>query len=337
MRLALRKMMERDAKINIVAEATSGEDAVHMASVHRPDVITMDIEMPGGCGLEATRKIMSDSPAPIIVISSLTRRGSETAVKALQYGAVDYIPKASSFVDLDIVAIEKELLRKVRYWGERGGSIRLQKSAVGSGTGSGAAKFHPSSLRRTRQPDLILIGASTGGPKALPELFRAVKPLACPVVIALHMPPVYTESFARHLGEMTGHRAKEGADGYRLQAGDVIVAPGGRDLELIRGANGDVVTKVTRHAEYSLHPSVDVLFLSAARLQCSITAIVMTGMGDDGRVGAGALVERGVPVIAQSMESCLVYGMPRAVVDAGHAAATMDIPGMAKTLSSWVA
>ena len=335
MRLALRKMLSRDAGIRVVAEAATGEEAVRLVKSHRPDVITMDIEMPGKSGLEATRAIMAHYSIPIIVISSLTKRGSETAFKALDFGAVDCISKASSFVDLDIVAIEKELLHKVRYWGERRlalAGIRRSEIQAGGETRKHAAVH---TLKLLEKPDLVVVGASTGGPKALPELFSAVAPLTCPVVIALHMPPLYTESFAQHLGDATGHRTREGFDGDTLKDGDVVVLPGGVDTQIRSGGDGRYALRVVANAGYNIHPSVDALFLSAAAVGKSVIAVIMTGMGEDGRVGAVALNKRGFPVIAQSEQSCLIYGMPKAVVDADAASASLSLPEIAQKLSAW--
>lgn len=335
MRLALRKMLSRDPAIRVVAEAATGEEAVRLAKSHRPDVITMDIEMPGQSGLEATRAIMARYSIPIIVISSLTKRGSETAFKALDFGAVDCISKASSFVDLDIVAIERELLHKVRYWGEHRIALAgvLRSSVQAEGDTRKPVAVHP--LRLLEKPDLVVVGASTGGPKALPELLAAVAPLACPVVIALHMPPLYTESFAQHLGDATGHRTREGFDGDTLRDGDVVVLPGGVDSQIRADGGGRYGLRVVPNAGYNIHPSVDALFLSAAAVGKSVVAVIMTGMGEDGRVGALALNKRGFPVIAQSEQSCLIYGMPKAVVDAGAASASLSLPEIARRLSAW--
>jgi two-component system chemotaxis response regulator CheB len=335
MRLALRKMLERDPVIRVVAEAATAADAIHMALLHNPDVITMDIEMPGGSGLDATVEIMERSPRPIIVISSLTKDGSETAVQALQKGAVDYISKASSYVDLDIVAIERDLLRKIRYWGEHSQRIARMQARDSELVRARKPGTIPSSVQTSGRPELIVIGASTGGPKALPELFKGVKRLTCPVLIALHMPPIYTESFARHLAEATGHSAREGHDGYRLRDQDVVVAPGGLDTHVQVGLGGGFVMRVRKDPEYTLHPSVDALFLSAARTGRNVAGVVMTGMGEDGRKGATALHQAGHPVIAQSEDSCLVYGMPRAVAEAGVASAVLPLPEIARTMTSW--
>ncbi len=329
MRLALKKMLERDPGIRVVAEARSSEEAVRLAQSHRPDVITMDVEMPGGSGLEATAKIMQLSPCSIIMVSSLTRAAADTTLKAMSLGAVDYIPKASSFVSLDIVAIEKELCRKVHYWAE----LRPRNSPPART----AISLPPTSGKKPRtQPDLVVIGASTGGPKLLPQLFKQLPPLRCPVVIALHMPPIYTQSFAEHMAADCGQNVVEGQDGQRLQAGQVVVAPGGLDSRVeLQGAG--LVLRTFRDEQYGIHPSVDALFSAAAQQARSPVAVVLSGMGDDGLRGGRLLAERQLPLLAQNEATSLVYGMPRAVAEAGLASEVLDLTAIAQRLTAWCA
>lgn len=337
MRLALKKMLANDPMIQVVGEATSGRDALRLAQMHRPDVITMDVEMPDGDGLTATRQIMETCPTAIIMVSSLTRSAADTTLKALELGAVDYIPKASSFVSLDIVAIEKELISKVRYWAQKRPVIPLRR-LTRPATSLPASPVTATDLTRLRplsDPDLVVIGASTGGPKILPELLAGVNPLTCPVVIALHMPPVYTKSFAEHVAAATGHVAMEGYDGMALKPGMVVVAPGGTDSEVHASIEDRYVLRVRLQPDYGIHPSVDALFLSAARNCRSAVGVILTGMGDDGTVGALQMSLRKFPVLCQDEASSLVYGMPRAAAEAGAASAVLSIPEMAQKLNAW--
>ena len=338
MRLALKKMLAHDPMISVVGEATNGRDALRLAQMHRPDVITMDVEMPDGDGLTATRQIMDTCPTAIIMVSSLTKGAADTTLKALELGAVDYIPKASSFVSLDIVAIEKELISKVRYWSRKKPMISMRKSgrsglAVEVKTSSLATDI--SRLRPLSDPDLIIIGASTGGPKILPELLGAVNALACPIIIALHMPPVYTKSFAEHVAAATGHSALEGHDGMALKPGMVVVCPGGTDSEVHASIDDRYVLRVRLQSQYGIHPSVDALFMSAARNCRSAVGVILTGMGDDGTAGALELSLRKFPVLCQDEASSLVYGMPRAAAEAGAASAVLSIPEIAQKLNVW--
>ncbi|MFZ5757548.1 MAG: chemotaxis-specific protein-glutamate methyltransferase CheB [Pseudomonadota bacterium] len=329
MRLALKKMLQNDSAIRVVAEANNGADALRLARLHKPDVITMDVEMPGGGGLDATRLIMEQCPTSIIMVSSLTRAAADTTLQALACGAVDYIPKASSFVDLDIVAIEKELHRKIHYWATRRSPLRVSVATPRPAAATAA-------IRPDGTPDLVVIGASTGGPKVLPQLFAQLPRLRCPVVIALHMPPLYTQSFAEHLASSSGQPASEGRDGMTLEAGMVVVAPGGTDSHIVADARGYRLS-VRRDDRYGIHPSVDALFASAAAHARNPVAVVLTGMGEDGLQGGRALHKRRLPLLAQNEESSLVYGMPRAVAEAGVATDVLDIGGIARRLAAWAA
>jgi two-component system, chemotaxis family, protein-glutamate methylesterase/glutaminase len=328
MRLVLRKMLERDPAIRVVGEATTGEEAVQLVRVLRPDVVTMDVEMPGGGGLEATRLIMEQCPTSIIMVSALTKRAAATTLQALACGAVDYISKASAFVELDIAAIEKELCRKIHYWAER----RPQGKAPETRKETKPARL--SGVQPRGMPDIVLIGASTGGPKLLPQMFRDLPRLPCPVVIALHMPPVYTQSFAEHLAADSGHDVIEGYDGVVLKAGQVVVAPGGTDSHL-QMAGRAYSLRIRREEKYGIHPSVDALFLSAAQHARNPVAVVLTGMGEDGLRGGRQLAERQVPVLAQNEESSLVYGMPRAVAEAGVASEVLSTAQLVQRLTQW--
>ena len=337
MRLALRKMLGNDPAIEVIGEATSGKDAVRLAQMHRPDVITMDVEMPNGDGLEATREIMEKCPTAIIMVSSLTQKSADTTLKALELGAVDYIPKASSYVSLDIVAIEKDLIAKVRYWALKRPVMPLRQLST-RGTTERASPIIGGDLTRLRppsDPDAIVIGASTGGPKILPELLAGIHPLACPVVIALHMPPVYTRSFAEHIASATGHVTMEGYDGMVLKPGTIVVAPGGTDSEIHPSVEDRLVLRVRLNEQYGIHPSVDALFHSAARNLRSAVGVILTGMGNDGTDGALAMSLKCFPVICQDEASSLVFGMPRAAAEAGAASALMPIPEIAQKLNTW--
>ncbi|MDF1821147.1 MAG: chemotaxis-specific protein-glutamate methyltransferase CheB [Alcanivoracaceae bacterium] len=337
MRLALRKMLANDPAINVVGEATSGQDAVRLAQMHRPDVITMDVEMPDGDGLTATRQIMEQCPTAIIMVSSLTQKAADTTLKALDLGAVDYIPKMSSYVSLDIVAIEKELISKVRYWALKRPIMPLRRLS-GTRASEKASPIAGGDLTRIRppgDPDVVVIGASTGGPKILPELLAGIQPLACPLVIALHMPPVYTRSFAEHMASATGHLCVEGHDGMALQPGMVVVAPGGTDSEIHASLEDRFVLRVRTQTQYGIHPSVDALFHSVAKNVGSAAGVILTGMGDDGTQGALAMSLKRFPILCQDEASSLVYGMPRAAAEAGAASALMSIPEIAQKINVW--
>jgi two-component system chemotaxis response regulator CheB len=325
MRIAIRKMVEGHADIEVVGEARTGQMCVEMAETLRPDVITMDVEMPVMDGLEATRQIMARCPTPIIMLSSLTERNSVTTIKALELGAVDFIAKKSSFVQLDIVKIGDELVDKLRFWAKK--RARLVPSAS-KPERSRIDTSLPVSQRKTENqgvPGLIVLGISTGGPATLPQTLKAMGKLKCPMVVAQHMPPMFTSGFARHLSTETGLNVVESFDGMEAKPGIVIIIKGGSDAVIREPFSGRIMLYERTSTEANIHPNADVLFRSAATVSCAVVAVVMTGMGRDGMVGAQELVARkACPVLVQSPDSCIVDGMPSSVIEAGLATAVLD-------------
>jgi two-component system chemotaxis response regulator CheB len=325
MRIAIRKMVEGHADIEVVGEARTGQMCVEMAETLRPDVITMDVEMPVMDGLEATRQIMARCPTPIIMLSSLTERNSVTTIKALELGAVDFIAKKSSFVQLDIVKIGDELVDKLRFWAKK--RARLVPSASKTER-SRIDTSLPVSQRKTENqgvPGLIVLGISTGGPATLPQTLKAMGKLKCPMVVAQHMPPMFTSGFARHLSTETGLNVVESFDGMEAKPGMVIIIKGGSDAVIREPFSGRIMLYERTSTEANIHPNADVLFRSAATVSCAVVAVVMTGMGRDGMVGAQELVARkACPVLVQSPDSCIVDGMPSSVIEAGLATAVLD-------------
>lgn len=330
MRIAIRKMVEPFDDIQVVGEARTGQMAVEMVENLKPDVVTMDVEMPVMDGLEATKQIMTRAPTPIIMLSSLTERNSVTTLKALENGAVDFIAKKSSFVQLDIVKISEELVEKLRYWGKR----KPGRVSGGARPASTTPAFFRSAeppasvkLRRAESalaPSLVVLGISTGGPATLPQTLKAMAPLQCPMVVTQHMPPMFTNGFARHLKMETGHEVVESSDGMELKPGMIVIARGGTDVFVREPFPGQVMLYERTHPEAVIHPNADVLFRSAASVSGPVLAVVMTGMGSDGTKGAQELVSRkGSPVMAQLPESCIVDGMPSSVIQAGLATAIL--------------
>lgn len=337
MRTALRKMLQVDPEIEIVGEARNGRIAIEMAEQFAPDVITMDVEMPEMDGLAATREIMRCKPTPIIMISSLTERGAAITLKALEYGAVDFIPKKSSFVQLDIVQIGEELLTKVRHWSRarlrgaaRGGAsitpTRLSESASASALRKATSRGRPA---------LIVIGVSTGGPAALPQMLATMGRLTCPMVIAQHMPSLFTKSLAATLKGDTGLDVVEGEDAMPLSPGRIVIAPGGTDSVVREPLPGHLTLYTRMRPDLPIHPSVDVLFSSATALQGPVAAVILTGMGSDGVQGARTLADKGFPVLVQEPSTCVVDGMPGAALSAGVGSDVLSLADIGRRLKRW--
>ena len=325
MRIAIRKMVEGHPDIQVVGEARTGLMCVEMAEQLKPDVITMDVEMPVMDGLEATRQIMTRCPCPIIMLSSLTERNSVTTIKALQLGAVDFIAKKSSFVQLDIVKIGDELVDKLRFWAKK--RSRFAIGGLKPAASSTPDITQPVYQRKTENqgvPGLIVLGISTGGPATLPVMLKSMGKLKCPLVVAQHMPPMFTSGFATHLRTETGLDVVESSDGMEAKPGMVIIIKGGTDIVIREPFPGRIMLYERTQADAPIHPNADVLFRSAASVSCATVAVVMTGMGSDGMKGAQELVARkGSAVLAQTPDSCIVDGMPSSVIEAGLATAVL--------------
>jgi len=337
MRIAIRKMAESDPEIEIVGEARTGQMCVEMAEALRPDVITMDVEMPVMNGLEATRQIMGRCPCPIIMLSSLTERNSVTTIKALELGAVDFIAKQSSFVQLDIVKIGGELVEKIRFWAKKRSRFARTPPATPSGAvqvpvpAAPTAARPPAMLNLRRPPPpgvpgVIVLGISTGGPATLPQMLKAMGgPLRCPLIVAQHMPPMFTSGFAAHLRTETGLDVVESSDGMEAIPGRVVIIKGGTDAVIREPFPGRLLLQERTNEAAPIHPNADVLFRSAVSLSCNVAAVIMTGMGSDGCQGAQELVARkGSAVYVQDPATCIVDGMPGSAIQAGLATAVLS-------------
>ncbi|MFD0668614.1 chemotaxis-specific protein-glutamate methyltransferase CheB [Ramlibacter sp. MAHUQ-53] len=340
MRIAIRKMAESDPEIQIVGEARTGQMCVDMARELRPDVITMDVEMPVMDGLEATRQIMASAhPCPIIMLSSLTERNSVTTIKALELGAADFIAKKSSFVQLDIVKIGGELVEKIRFWAKQKSRLRPPGAALAPATPIAARPAVAAPVLRRAEasgpPGVVVVGISTGGPATLPQMLKAMGgALRCPMVVAQHMPPMFTSGFAAHLRNETGLDVVESTDGMELPPGRIVIIKGGTDAVLREPLPGKLTLFERTSEGAPIHPNADVLFRSAAALACRSVAVVMTGMGSDGTQGAKDLVARKAsPVYAQDPNSCIVDGMPGSIINAGLATAILDPQGLGARLA----
>ncbi len=327
-------MLEEDADVRVVDTARDGLEAIEKVKRLRPDLVTMDIEMPRMDGITALKRIMAEHPVPVMMISSLTQEGAQATVEALQAGAVDFIPKQMSYVSLEISKIKAELIEKVKsIVGSRSRLFRRGRSAYGAGTSGGARPAVTGPPLRCHGVRLLAIGVSTGGPFALQKVIPVLpKDFPIPVAIVQHMPPHFTRSLAERLNTLSALKVTEAAPIMRVEPGMVLIAPGGRHLVFRASKLGVIVA--TPEEPSTLHrPSVDVMFSSACQAyHGQVLALVMTGMGKDGLEGTRLIKQRGGKVVAQSEETCVVYGMPKAVVDAGLADAVLPVEDLADAL-----
>ena len=333
-------MLESDPEIRVIATAHDGRDGIEKIARLRPDLVTLDIEMPGMDGLTALKVIMRDYPVPVLMVSSLTTEGAETTMEALHLGAVDFVSKDLSFVSVDIVKIKLELIAKVkeiassRYLNLR---FRLMKTgqaqpAMKSGD---ARPVRSSSFRPpAERPEAVVLGISTGGPLALLDMIPKLPAgFSLGIAVVQHMPPHFTKTMAERLNSLSKVGVKEAEEGEALEPGKVLIAPGGKHLTFTR--NGGILRTIISDEPGNtvFRPSADIMMLSAvAAAQRPLVGVIMTGMGKDGLHGLKAIKEKGGFIIAQDEESCVVYGMPKAAVDEGIADSVLSLSAIPDAL-----
>ena len=315
-RMALTRMIESDPALCVTETAQSGREALEkIASLH-PDVVTLDIEMPGMNGLETLKRIMREFPCSVIMVSSLSQEGAETTLEALAWGAFDYVPKQLSGTSLDIVRIREDLIAKIKAAAESKAHVVMKipsHAAVARARSIATAAVRAS-------PDIVAVGTSTGGPQALQEILPLLPAdLPVGVLIVQHMPPGFTAPFAQRLNNLCKVTVREAADNDSVEPGVVYIAPAGGHMTIFRGARSQVAIRISSTPQGMLHiPSVDVMMLSVAEVfRSAAMGIIMTGMGSDGLEGMRAIAREGGITIGQDKSSCIVYGMPRVCAENG--------------------
>ena len=327
-RKVIKQMLSRSPFIEVVGAARDGNEALEMVEQLRPDVVTCDLIMPVLDGVGFVREQMSRRPVPIVIVS-IANDGSELALTALDAGAVDFVQKPTALATEKMFEINDELVEKVK--AAAGVQMaRLQTTLVRE-----PAVSLPTDAPRAGLVDIVVLGISTGGPQALKYLIPQLpENFPVPLVMVMHMPVGYTEMYAQKLGEISRLKVSEAREGDVVKAGAVLLAPAGRHLTLNRQANGTVVAHLDARPFDSTHrPSVDVLFQSAAELFGSRTlGVVMTGMGSDGKQGAAWIKSQGGLVFTEAEQSCIVYGMPLSVVEAGLSDKSVPLERMAQSI-----
>ena len=325
MRKSLKDMLSRSPELEVVGAARDGRDALAMVAELAPDVVTCDLVMPEMGGLDFVRAQMARRPVPIVLLSVVDSDAAEV-LQALDAGAVDFVHKPTARASDRVLDIAPELIAKVK----AAGGVPQDRLRLPP-PDSGVAVAVPARLL-SRRVGVVVIGVSTGGPQALRQVLPLL-PADCPVpiVVVIHMPAGYTELYAQKLDEICAVKVLEARDGLALEPGTVWIAPAGRQLTLRADADGQVRANLSAEPRDTPHrPSVDVLFASAAKVfGAKALAIVMTGMGTDGRDGAAWIKARGGTVLTESEATCVVYGMPRSVMESGLSDASVPLERMA--------
>lgn len=311
MRKLIKEFLSEDPRIMVIDTARNGQEAIDKTLKLKPDVITMDVEMPVLNGIDAARTIMNRSPVPIIMLSSTTKVGAENTILAMEAGAIDFIAKPSGAISLDLHKVKNSLIEKV---------ITSSKANISTKKALSPYKLENVQkriLKREHKDKLVLIGTSTGGPRALQQVITKLPTdLDAPVVVVQHMPAGFTRSLADRLNSLSNVSVKEAEDHELLQKGYVYIAPGGFHVRLYEKMERLYVSLHKDDPVGGHRPAVNVLFSSASKLKdYQKIAVIMTGMGSDGTEGIVDLKEAGsTVVIAEAEESCIVYGMPKTAV-----------------------
>ncbi|MFH7565562.1 protein-glutamate methylesterase/protein-glutamine glutaminase [Oceanimonas smirnovii] len=347
-RRRLSEILQQDPLLEVIDTAANGKEAIDKAKSLRPDVITMDIEMPVMDGITAVREIMKTTPTPVLMFSSLTHDGARATLEALDAGAMDFLPKRFEDIARSKEEAISQLQQRVRAIARRRPRAAVSRTTPVSST---VAPRTPVSSRFSREPvaapaasapperrslprrsgksyQLLAIGTSTGGPVALQAVLTKLPAnFPHPVVLVQHMPGTFTTAFAARLDGLCQIRVKEAEDGDMLRPGHAYLAPGGRQM-MLEGRPGAARLRILDgNDKVNYKPCVDITFASAANIYGGkVLAVVLTGMGADGRDGSRLLKEQGASIWAQDEETCVVYGMPQAVAKAGIATESLPLP-----------
>ncbi|NSL56411.1 protein-glutamate methylesterase/protein-glutamine glutaminase [Uliginosibacterium aquaticum] len=321
-RQILTAILGREADIVVVGQAADPLIARDRIKELNPDVLTLDVEMPRMDGLEFLEKLMRLRPMPVVMVSSLTERGADVTLRALELGAVDFVTKPKLGVAEGLEEYAQEIVAKIR----AAARSQVRKRSAGPHV----PLVVPSSIKGASEK-LILLGASTGGTEAIKDVLLDMPPSCPPIVIVQHMPAGFTASFAKRLDGLCRISVKEAQSGERIVPGHAYIAPGGRHLVLKR-SGAFYLTELNDDEPMSLHrPSVDKLFHSAVpNVGANAVAVLLTGMGKDGAQGMLALKQKGVYTVAQDEASCVVFGMPREAIQLGAADAVLDLGKVAE-------
>jgi two-component system chemotaxis response regulator CheB len=331
MRTAIERMLISDPGIELIGSAANGREAVEKVVRLRPDVITMDIEMPIMDGLHALKEIMRLCPTPVLMVSSLTKEGAKTTLDAIELGAIDYVPKPGSTLSASILTLKDELLQKIH--AAAGCQPKAVKLEYIPGKRQAKRASTPADEIINRA---VFIGASTGGPPAVQKILSIIDPsLPAPVIVAQHMPKAFTAAFASRMNMLCGIKVKEANDGETLQNSIAYICPGDHQTRVTRSMDGKFCFSIVSNSNEQdrFAPCINTLFFSAAKeFAHKAVGVILTGMGEDGVRGLKNIKLMGGLTIAQDRASSVVYGMPRAALEQEAAVRILNLDEIAKEI-----
>ncbi len=327
-----------DAGVAVVGEAGDGAEALSVVAETRPDVVTMDVEMPGMGGLEAVERLMDETPTPVLMLSAHTAEGAEVTFEALERGAVDFFSKPGGEVSTGVSRESDRLIEAVRSVADADldAATRDRRERGGAASASGpSGPVGPTGASGDATVDVdgpltVVIGASTGGPNAVERVMSALPMADCRVVIVQHMPEAFTSRFADRLDGASAYDVREASDGARVGSGEAIVARGGSHTRIDGYRSGRLRLKLDEDDSQSVTPAADVTMRSAAAVvDDPLVGVVLTGMGADAAEGIRAMADAGARTIAQSEDTCVIYGMPKRAVETGGVGEVCDLDEVA--------
>jgi two-component system chemotaxis response regulator CheB len=321
-RQALARMLSGEPDLEVVGQAVDGRDGLDKVRALRPDVVTLDVQMPRMGGLEALERLMADDPLPVLLLSSQTREGADVTLRGLELGALDFVDKSRVQGNMNLLNLAEELKAKIRAIA----SVHVPRRT---------AEERPLEvLPRKTRADVVVIATSTGGPPALQAILpRLPRGLPTAVMVVQHMPVGFTRSLAERLASRSALAVREAEDGEPVEPGTVLVAPAGTHTK-VRRRGSQVKVVLDDEPRQALHrPSADVLMATVARVYgARALGVVLTGMGSDGTEGLRAIQEHGGRTLAEAEESCVIYGMPKAAMEAGVVDESVPLERMAEAI-----
>ncbi len=350
MRKLISEFLTEDPRIDVIGTARNGQDAISKIKLLKPDVVTLDVEMPVMNGLEALEVIMKECPASVVMVSSTTKEGADSTLTAMQNGAFDFIQKPSGAISLDLIKVRQEIIDKV-ISASRANVHKLKKNAKKMESILAESEIYSKIelnkyYKNNKETNdwvyssrkIILIGTSTGGPRALQTVMTELpESIDAPILVVQHMPAGFTKSLAERLNSLCQIHVKEAEEGELIQKGTAYIAPGGYHLKVKKVGRELAIALDQSQLRNGHRPSVDVMFESVSEIDdYSKIAVIMTGMGSDGANGLIHLKERGqVKAIAESQETSIVFGMPKAAIATHLVDNVEDVGKIAKTIVSY--
>ncbi len=349
MRKLISDFLSEDPRIEVIGTARNGQDGIKKLAELKPDVITMDVEMPVLNGLDALKYIMKNHPVPVVMLSSTTNEGANNTLTAIQYGAIDFIAKPSGAISLDLHKIKDDLVNKILSASKVSTKQLINLSTDRNLTIKHDESYSKMELEKSSSPivfegknkmnKLVCIGTSTGGPRALQSVLTKIPAnIDAGLLIVQHMPAGFTKSLAVRLNSLCEIKVKEAEDGESVQKGTAYIAPGGYHLKVKQMSKDIIIQLDQTEARNGHRPSVDVMFESVSEVRNYIkVAVIMTGMGSDGSNGLITLKKHGnVRAIAESKETSIVYGMPKAAIETRLIDEIQDVDNIARSIMKYV-